>query len=282
MTPIIDTAQARLLVSRANWAFRQREGLLSETGDLVENQIPDGVEPLSRDHALFLFYTVANDHGMKSTRLYEKAKVLFLTQRNLFEPRGVVTDFVGPQDPGLVNETGKWLGTRYPKETAKTWYVNSERLVQKYGGDPRNLFRSDPGARELLKEIKTFRGYGPKIGGMLLRAVIGLGFAEVSGIEEVPVPVDIHDSRISLLTGVLKLNDGTEGKVDYYAHVPLVQRALLNACNSLGIKWLDVDRALWLIGSRGCVKKRCRLCPLHDMCSIGGEVVFNEHQRRLL
>jgi endonuclease III len=282
MTPIIDTAHARLVVSRANRAFKHREGLLSETDDLVENQIPDGVEPLSRDHALFLFYTAVNDHGMKSSRLYAKAKMLFLDRHDLFEPTKVVAGFIGPQDPKLVDGTGKQLGTRYPKETAKTWYINSERLTQRYGGDPRNLFRSSSDARELLKEIKTFRGYGPKIGGMILRAVVGLGFAEVSGIEEVLVPVDIHDSRICFLTGVLKLNDGTEGRVDYYAYVPKVQRVLLNACNSLGIKWLAVDRALWLIGSRGCVNRRCRLCPLHDICSIGREIVFNEPQRSLL
>jgi len=259
MTLTSDTAQARLVVSRVDRAFKHREGLLSETDDLVENQIPDGVEPLSRDHALFLFYTVANDHGMKSSRLYAGAKMLFLDRRDLFEPTEIVARYGGPEDPRLVDETGKRLGTRYPRETAKTWYMNSERLTQEYGGDPRNLFKSASDARGLLKGIKAFRGYGPKIGGMLLRAVVGLGFAEVSGIEEVLVPVDIHDSRISFLTGVLKLDDGAEGRVDYYAYVPQVQKVLLNTCNSLEIKWLDVDRALWLIGSRGCVSKRCRI-----------------------
>ena len=269
MTLITDTAQARLVVSRVNMAFKNREGLLSETGDLVENKIPDGVKPLSRDHALFLFYTAVNDHGMKSSRLYANAKMLFYDRRDLFETNKVVTGFIGPQDPRLMDEIGKRLGTRYPKETARTWYVNSERLAQRYGGDPRNLFRSSSDARELLKEIKAFRGYGPKIGGMLLRAVVGLGFADVSGIEEVLVPVDIHDSRVSF-------------QQEYYNYVPKVQQVLLDACNSIGIKWLDVDRALWLIGSSGCVNKRCRLCPLHDVCSIGREFVFNDPQLSLL
>lgn len=283
MTPIItDIARAKLVASRVNRAFKHGEGLLSETDDLVENQIPEGTEPLSRDHALFLFYTVVNDHGMKSSRLYAKAKTLFSDRRDLFEPKEVVANFTGPRDPRLVDETGKRLGTRYPNEAAKTWYMNSERLLRKYEGDPRNLFRSTPDARELLEEIKAFRGYGPKIGGMLLRAVVGLGFAEVSRIEKVLVPVDIHDSRISFLTGALKLDGGSDGKTDYYAYVPQVQNVLLDACNSLGIKWLDVDRALWLIGSRGCVNKRCKLCPLHDVCSIGREVVFNKPQRSSL
>jgi len=272
MTPVVDTERAKLVILRVQDAFTCRKGLLSETDDLVESQIPEGVESLSRDHALFLFYTVVNDHGMKSSRLYTRAKVLFREQRSLFEPSGVIETFGGPEDPQLVRSTGGYLGTRYPKETAKTWYLNSVRLCQKFDGDPRNLFQSVSDARILMKEIRAFRGYGPKIGGMLLRAIIGLGFADVKGVEEVLVPVDIHDSRISFLTGMLKHDDGN-GKIDYYAHVPQVQRILLDACNSLGLKWLDADRALWLIGSRGCVSKRCGLCPLQDICSVGREVV---------
>jgi hypothetical protein len=122
----------------------------------------------------------------------------------------------------------------------------------------------------LIKEIQEFRSYGPKIGGMLLRAVVGLGFANVTGVEEVLVPVDIHDSRISFLTGILRLDgENKRGKIDYYSYVPVVQKILLDGCNSLGLKWLDVDRALWLIGSRGCVNRRCVQCPLQDICSIG-------------
>lgn len=272
MSPLVDAERAKLVVSRVHNAFRCRKGLLSETGDLVENQIPTGVEPLSRDHALFIFYTVVNDHGMKSSRLYAQAKAVFLKERDLFEPARVSVNFEGPEDPRLIESTGKRLGTRYPRETAKTWYLNSQRLQERYRGDPRNLFSSTSDARTLMKEIRAFRGYGPKIAGMLLRAAIGLGFANVEGIEEVLVPVDIHDSRISFLTGILKVVPGHSDEnhtIHYYDYVPQVQRVLLEACNSLGFEWLDTDRALWLIGSRGCVNKLCKSCPLHDICTVG-------------
>lgn len=273
----IDTDRARLVVLRVHEAFRNRTGLLSETGDLVENQIPDGVIPLSREHARFLFYIVANDHGMKSSRLYSQAKMLYVEQADLFDPEKVLKDFESPEDPELIEATGRRLGTRYPKETAKRWYSNSKRLAEVFDADPRNVFRSSSDARVLLKEIRRFRGYGPKIGGMLLRAAIGLGFTKVEGIEQVLVPVDIHDSRISFLTGILKpKEEQVDGKVDYYSYVRQVQKVLLQACNSSGIEWLDTDRALWLIGSRGCVNKRCGLCPLADICATGKTVVANE------
>lgn len=282
MIPAVDSERAKLVVLRVHEAFRDRSGLLSDTADLVENQIPSGVQPLSRGHALFLFYTVVNDHGMKSTRLYAQAKALFLEHLDLFEPFRIIEDFNRPEDIRLIESTGKRLGTRYPRETAKRWYLNSERLIEKFDGDPRNLFRSASNARTLMKEITAFRGYGPKIGGMLLRAVIGLGFADVSGVEDVLVPVDIHDSRISFFTGILKFDNHDNPKINYYTHAPQIQKVLLQACNLLGLEWLDTDRALWLIGSRGCVNKRCKLCPLHDICIVGGAVVADEIQKEIV
>lgn len=268
MTNDVDYERAKLVVSRVNNAFILRRGLLSEVDDLVENQIPDGVLKLSKEHALFLFYTVTNDHGMKSSRLYEASKKLFWEDRDLYEPSKVVENYQGPDDARLIDNTGRRLGTRYPKETAKTWYVNSLRLLERFNGDPRRLFSCTADARTLMKEIRSFRGYGPKIGGMLLRASIGLGFANVSGIEEVLVPVDIHDARISFYTGIIVTGPEIQ-KIDYYSYVKQVQKILLDTCNNLGIQWLNADRALWLIGSRGCVTKRCTLCPLNDICSVG-------------
>lgn len=283
MSTRADHERAKLVIVRVQQAFIQREGLLEDVGDLVECQIPDGVELRSRDHALFLFYTVANDHGMKSSRLYDAAKRLFSYRRDLFEPHSVLTDYAGPSDPRLVADTGIFLGTRYPRETAKTWYVNSQKLHDVFCGDPRNLFQHSDDAGKLLREIMSFRGYGPKTGGMLLRAIAGLEFANIRGFQQVLLPVDIHDSRISFLTGIMRSETyDHEHRIDYHAHVRDVQKVLLAACNSLNIPWLDVDRALWLIGSRGCVNKRCMSCPLQDLCSVGRTVGKRQYQPDLL
>ncbi len=273
MTLIIDSARAQEIVSRLYSAFSSRWGLLGELDDLVENQIPPNVQPLSRDHSLFLFFTVANDHGMKSSRLYEGAKQLFQRCRDLFEPARILENFNSAEDPSLIDATVRFLGVRYPKEAARNWYSNSERLVQNFDSDPRCLFQCSSNAAELLKHIRTFRGYGPKTGGMLLRAVVGLGFAKVDGLEEVLPPVDIHDSRISFLTEIVREDSPCKSdREDYYKYCGQIQRILKDACNSSSVTWPDVDRALWLIGSRGCVRKRCQLCPLNDLCTIGRQV----------
>ncbi len=61
----------------------------------MENQIPAGVRRLSLQHARFLFFMVVNDHDMKSSRLYAKAKALFRQRPDLFVPAEVVSRYGG-------------------------------------------------------------------------------------------------------------------------------------------------------------------------------------------
>lgn len=270
----VSRKRARLVVQRVTHAFSHKEGILADHSDLVENQVPEGVEPLSRNHAQFLFFTVFNDHGMRSSRLYTRAKKLFVEHPELFQPSHVLTTFDGEKDRALLDTITRPLGVRYPSQAAKAWYSNSRRLQSLFEGDARNLYHCSNDAESLLKEITVFRGYGSKTGGMLLRAIVGLGFAKVKGLDRVLVPVDIHDSRIAFLTGVLSLKDDDEqASVDYHSHIRQVQEILLETCNDLGISWLNTDRALWLIGSRGCVSRHCVACPLQDLCIVGRGVI---------
>jgi hypothetical protein len=165
---------------------------------------------------LFLFYTAANDQGVRSGTLYAKAKVLFADRKELFDPFWILTSYKGANDSRLVRDICRPLGVRYPKESAKSWYVNSRLLVGRYRGDHRNLLASTSDGPQLMRRIQAFRGRGLS-------------------------------------------------KMDYSDYVGPVQRALLRACNSLHIAWSDVDTGLWIVGSQGCAKRRCRPCPIADL-----------------
>lgn len=271
MSTIIDDARAKEIVARLDLSYKSKVGLLAETEDLVEHQVPEGVLPLSLEHALFLFYIIPNDHGTKSSRLWARAKSLFAEIPELFMPMEILAKYESAADHRLIETLSGKLGTRYPREAAKSWYLNSTELNALYDNDPRNIFVGTDDARVLMKRIRRFRGFGPKTGGMYLRAALGLGFARVTqGLDSVLVPVDIHDSRIAFLTSIVRLpNQHTPDTINYYDYVRTIQQVWLNACNDLGINWLDVDRALWIIGSRGCVSRRCWLCPINDHCSVG-------------
>lgn len=255
------------LVKKLDIAFSNSEGILENTDDLVENQVPDGVVRGSKEHALFMFYVVQNDHGVKSHKMYEKAKNLYKQNPEFFDPKWIMNNCCEEDLSFLVENIAKKLGSRYPQALAKSWYVNSITLCNKYDGDPVKVFTSSQDAVELIKTIKSFRGYGDKIGGMLLRAMIGVGFNKsVRNLDKVLVPVDIHDSRILFLTGGFIEPGHNEPGFDYYKYVEKAQRALLDACNKNNINWLNVDRALWLTGSRGCSYARCAECCLNSMC----------------
>jgi hypothetical protein len=271
MRAAVDVERAKLVASLVHRSFQGGDGLLSEKGDLVENQLPPGVQPLSKEHARFLFLVIPNDHGVRSRRLYERAKTLFSTHPDYFDPYRVVAEFEDDNDPRLAREITTTLGARYPRAAGRSWYLNSRTLAEKFDGDPRLLLASSDDARDLLHTICSFHGYGQKVGGMFLRAAVGLRWADVRGLEEVLLPVDIHDCRISLWTGVLRFDESLPMDKRlaalYPGHVKSVQHALLTACNALGIDWLDVDRGLWLIGSMGCAKGQCHACPLVRECS---------------
>lgn len=266
---VVNRSRANEIVAVLAEAFMNRFGLLAEIDDLVENQLPQGVEPLSRAHALFLFFTLTNDHGVKSRLLYQRAKVLYEAHPDFYDPSKVVLTGENRGVDALVGEVTSQISAKYPRAAALTWYTNARRLKEHYEGDPRRVFTCSADAREVYKAIRSFRGYGPKIGGMLLRAVVGLGFASLEHVSEILVPVDIHDSRISFYTGIAGLPGTCVEQVDYYSHARAVQNLLSEACRESEVSWLDVDRALWLIGSRGCTSRRCSLCPLQKYCGVG-------------
>ena len=181
----------------------------------------------------------------------------------------------------MAEDTGVQLSTRFPKETAKRWYDNSDRSLKEYEGDPRKIFTTCSDARIVFKRIRSFRGFGPKIGGLLLRTFLGCKFAKLEYVNEVLVPVDVHDSRIAFYTGAAKLANTNEQIEDYHEYTRQIQHLWSRACNFAGLDWLQVDRALWLLGSRGCVNHRCAECRLSDLCWRGQALLERERRPEL-
>ena len=261
----INTNRLEVIVKELDSAFKEGFGLLNDKNNLLENQIPKGVNQLSKKQACFMFFTALNDHGTKSSIMYEKSKELFGSNPNLFEPNWIVENL---SENDAVELISKKIGARYPQQLAKSWLKNAEILKEFYNSNPIEMFCSSNDATKLIATLKSFRGVGTKIGGMILRAIIGTGFNKnVFNIEKVLVPVDIHDSRIMFLTESFVINNNE--KVNYYKYVDIAQTEILKACNRCNINWLDVDRALWLTGSNGCVYDKCDICILNKYCIKG-------------
>ena len=259
------------IVSLITENYLANKGIFSTTEDLLEFQIPKDIEYGSKEHARFYFYLIFNDHGTKSRNLYMKFKELYNNTENLFSPSDIINNF--KDNENLLKESYlSNLGLRYPTQAAKSWISNSEMLISRYNGEPINLYNSTSNAVELFKRIKNFRSYGPKTSGLLLRVIRGVGFnRNLSHITDVPLPVDIHDSRIAFMCGIYK-PDGIDDIYNIYSnpkHIQRIEKIWREAAKESGVKWVDIDRALWLLGSKGCVNKLCIECPINQYCKTG-------------
>jgi len=261
--------RARRIIKVLLSSFENRESVFSDTKELLENQVPHNIQYKSKQHANFLFYLISQDHGTKSSKLYDRAKSLYVNYPENFEPKFIVEKYASEDSENLVNFL-KLMGVRYPNNSAKFWYRNSEMLVNQYDGDARKIFDSDDGL-EILRNIKKFYGFGPKISGLLFRVFVGIGIAHPNNIEKIDFPTDIHDTRIAALTEIVDIpTDITEE--NYAPFVRIAQNAWQKACRDEGINWLQIDRALWILGSKGCVNERHDDCPIKDYCIKGTQI----------
>jgi len=264
-----DANRASFVASLIVSAFREGKGIFTNPVELVENQMPEKVRLLSREHALFLFYVVPQDHGVSSAGLYTKAKELHREDPDVFDPSAVVK--LELRD--IEKRVSRKLGVRYPIESSREWHENSRMLLEEYEGDPRKLFSKTKEAQKLLKEIRRFRGFGPKTGALLLRAISNLGFVELDNLEDVLLPVDVHDTRIAFYTRSLAGPNTPDWYVkNYMSYVRPVQEVWLSASQRAGLDWRELDRALWILGSKGCAPEKHGICPARDLCVKGEHI----------
>jgi len=110
-------------------AHDSKQGIFRWDSSVPETIIPEGVKADTKEHALFLFYTIALDSMRPSERVYRAGRCLArdfdledLASMPLWEIRGIM-------DSVLDNGIG---------EPARIIYEGSRLLESKYDGDPRN------------------------------------------------------------------------------------------------------------------------------------------------
>lgn len=224
-------------------AYKKGRGLFSKKTN-AEELIPAGMNGLEK--SLYLFYVIQLDYATKSQRLYAGAKRLHGAVPNFFSP----TTIKKMDNRKLENYLRDYLGPRYINEAMFRYKTNSVRLLKDYGGDPRNIFLNTRSAKEVLKRVLSFRGFGPKIGNFFIRTMINVFNYSYADVGEILPPVDVHDVRIAYLLGYVKSGDMTQ------KNIKDVKRLWSTACKEANKSWLVFDKALWLLGSEGLPKSR--------------------------
>lgn len=217
--------------------MERREGLFANRLN-VEDWVPTNLNPKGK--ACFLFFLTQLDYAIKSTLLYEGARKLYAVNPKFFTAKFILS----LSEKELTDFLAKYLRPRYINEAVFRYRVNSQKLIDLYQGDPRNIFKSKD-APAILNKIWEFRGFGPKTGNLFFRSMVTTFGMDLANIDSVLPPVDIHDVRIAKLMGFVESDQMTE------RNVRLVKEMWSTACKEARVNWLIFDKALWLLGSIG-------------------------------
>ena len=123
-------------------------------------------------------------------------------------------------------------------------------MKSEYESNPTLIFTNSITAKEALKKVLEFRGFGPKIGNFFVRTMVNTFSYEYSDIENILLPVDIHDVRIAYLMGYIESDKMTQ------KNIKMTKELWSKACKETGESWLTFDKALWLLGSEGMPKSK--------------------------
>ncbi len=230
-------------VKKVVFQYKNSQGIFSNKIN-AEELIPEVLDDLER--ALYIFYILQLDYAMKSQILYKGARQLYSENKIFFTPSYIQK----LTDDSLAEVLQKYLHPRYINEAVKRFKVNTETLLTKYSGDPRNIFESVTSAQEVIIRIKDFRGFGPKIGNFFVRTMINTYNYSYPDIESILPPVDVHDVRIAHMLGYIPEDQMTQKNINY------VKKLWNDACIKSGESWLIFDKALWLLGSEGKPKSK--------------------------
>lgn len=217
--------------------MEKREGIFVNRFN-VEDWVPQELDPRSK--SCFLFFLTQLDYAIKSTLLYEGARKLYAVNTNFFSAEFIL----GLTEKELMDLLITYLRPRYVNEATFRYRVNSQKLLELYQGDPRNIFKSKD-APAIIKKIWEFRGFGPKTGNLFFRSMVTTFEMDLANIDDVLPPVDIHDVQIAKLMGFVE-SDRMTGR-----NIMLVKEMWSTACKEAHVNWLVFDKALWLLGSIG-------------------------------
>ena len=203
------------------------------------------------------FVGIMLDRRVKATKAWNSAKLIVDTYG------GGKTNFwkkIKTMNSGKLHEfmksgnDGKALHMLHEKMT-KNLQLAAELMLEKYNGDPRQIWQRRQNVEETKKMFEEFHGIGPQLSNMAVTFLV-CDYGKLGGEKFFPslLPqTDTHSERVFNRTG---LTDGKESAVEaakkLYPDFPAI-----------------LDAPAWIIARKYCFNKNpnCKECSITDVCN---------------
>ncbi len=141
-------------------------------------------------------------------------------------------------------------------------------LMEKYQGDSRNLIHEKTVEKARI-ELMSLPGFGTGLANLYIMEMYSRRIAIPTDPENIKSKIDVHKARLALNTDILELVNNTRERGEVHANgiTSILEREYLRVCKKQEIDQVEIDAALWIIGSEICTRKDynyCRNCPLVD------------------
>jgi hypothetical protein len=247
--------------------------------DMPESAPPEGMTRGSYEHVLWLTLTVSIDYQRNATSLWNAAKLTWNdhSTRWVFYPH----TFKDKKLENLVIALSRYRLSQKPNNDAKTWWKVATSFQRLFEGDPQKLLESLKwDALEIYHQMRSkYKKDFPFLSGnkillLWIRMLKDEANIDLSNLDKIKIPIDIHTARASITTGCLVGN--FEGNFEDLATQS--QDAWEESCKSMGLKYypLQLDAPLWNLSRLGCINRNNgSVCPLRHECKLSKYCTVN-------
>ena len=234
--------------------------------------LPEGIKEGSKEHALFLFYSCSLDSMRVAERVYAAmrgivSEVDIKEIGNLSRERiqRLIHNHLEDQKLPTEGQVTLWPEPVVYKDNSmgkpvRTLYENSRKVHGEYEGDPRTMQTED--VDETLGRVCEFMQFGIGKASLYMKNMVRFGMWDFDPCE-IPIKIDRHAIRISLGLGVVKTS---RDKIKTNIFEKTLSDLYRRVTSKLGISAIDLNDAMWGVGSKLCVTNNYAVCK--DLCGV--------------
>lgn len=276
----INEDRAKLVFKVLMESYYAKKGIFNEKNLFPDDILPGNLKIGSKEHALFYFYSVLGDARVKSSVNYQKFRRLHEKDMKYFNPYFIAkqkypkTEFELVEDGTLEYILGMEIGNPTPVRLARYMISSSKRIIEIYKGNPLNIFDGVKDVKQAREKIiKEVDGYGSHLSSLFLTFCIKHNLMHFDNDNSLLPKIDFHDVTLAFAFGILvpKFKDTEEG-IRRDKCTDKLQNFLSYFAQKYNYNVIDLDSALWALGSHVCTKLdwlECwNKCPVKEYCHV--------------